>query len=64
MKDKINDRKIQSMEWSKSIKDIGFDGFKQKIAGYVEALVVDKPSEKEVRDLWKQLTGEVITLKK
>ena len=64
MKDKINDRKIQSIEWSPTIKDIGYDRFKQKIAGYVDNQVVDKPTDKEIRDLWKKLTGEVIIPKK
>jgi len=54
------DRKISSLSWGKP--DYNFEHFKEIINGYVSLDKVDKPNEKEIRDLWKKLTGEEIKL--
>jgi hypothetical protein len=48
--------KILDMEWRKP--DYDFEHFKEIIGGLVENIILEKPTEKDIRDAWKELTGE------
>jgi hypothetical protein len=48
--------KILEMQWKKP--DYDFEHFKAVVSGYVENKILEKPTEKEIRDAWKDLTGE------
>jgi hypothetical protein len=54
----IDYRKLANMSFSKvKLLEKDFDWFKELVRFYVDAGKLDKPTEKEIRDRWKEITG-------
>ena len=64
MRDKAYTHRLDASTWNaEKAKTKDFEWFKSVVDGLVENKRLEKPTEKQLRDTWKELTGEIIIKK-
>ena len=64
MKDIIKSRKLEPFGNKEKAKEKGYEWYKEVVDGFVKAGKLDKPTEKELHEIWKKMTGEEIVTQK